>query len=293
MARKQRRRDRSSTDVLLNSSRSASLLHELMRELAFVLLTQGMTPRSFGELSRVAFAEAAASRSRLLNGKINHSRVAVQTGLSRADVKRLLTRKSDDTQVSSRLTPVERVISGWRNDRQFLSAEGVPKPLPLSGYASSFTVLAKKYAGDVPYRAVLGELERVGAVRLKEDRVHLTKSINLRRREDLTALAAVVPALVDGLHIASSSNAPSESVYRLQIPALSELELAFVRDRCSSSAQSMLNGLGHSLGLYAQKSRSKRKKGRLFSISILLAESRAKDKGLRPSESRRKSRNEG
>src|SRR5580698_8732485 len=119
MARTQRRRVNKTANALLKSSRGASLLHELMRELAFVLLTQGITPKSFGDLSRVAFVEAAATHSRLLNGRINQSRVAAQTGLSRADVKRLLARKRDDIQMSLRPTPVERVITGWRNDRRF------------------------------------------------------------------------------------------------------------------------------------------------------------------------------
>jgi Family of unknown function (DUF6502) len=265
------------------------LLHELMRELAFVLLTQGVTPKSFGQLSRLAFVEAAATHSRLLNGRVNHSRIAAQTGLSRADVKRLLVRKSDDVQMSLRLNPVERVIEGWRGDRLFLNAKSAPKPLTISGSAPSFILLAKRYAGDVPYRAVLGELERIGAVRIVRNRVHLTESTNLRRRGDLTTLAAVVPALIDGLRIASAAGEdPAKSVLRLQIPAESEFDLAFVKDRCSSSAKSMLDGLGHSLGISTQKSRSRRKSGTLFSVSILLTEDRTKNRNSESSRHRRK-----
>jgi hypothetical protein len=288
MARKQRRRD-GKRNVLQNSFRSASLLRELMRELAFVLLTQGMTPKSFGELSRVAFVEAAATHSRLLNGKVNHSRVAAQTGLSRADVKRLLIAKSDDIQMSLRSNPVERVITGWRNDRRFVNAKGTPKPLSISGCNQSFALLAKKYAGDVPHRAVLGELERINAVTFRRNRVHLTKSTDLRKREDFAALAAVVPALIDGLRIASATgDDPTKSVYRLQIPAQSQFDLAFVKERCSSSAKSMLDGLGHTLGVRAHKSRSKSKTGSLFSVSILLTESRLKNLDFEGPGSRRK-----
>jgi Family of unknown function (DUF6502) len=289
MARKKRRRGSKSKDVLLNPLQSVSLLHELMRELAFVLLTQGLTPKSFGDLARAAFVEAAATHSRLLNGRVNQSRVAAQTGLSRADVKRLLARRSDECNLPLRLTPVERVIGGWRNDRRFQDAKGAPKPLPISGCAESFTLLAKKYAGDVPYRAVLGELERINAVRVKGDRVNLTKSTGLRRREDATALTAVVPALIDGLRIASApGDDAGKSVYRLQIPAQSELELAFVKDRCSSSAKSMLDGLGHSLGVDSHKLRSKKKGATLVSVSILLSASRLKTRDLGTAGSRRK-----
>jgi Family of unknown function (DUF6502) len=272
MARTQRRRVGKTTDALLNSSRSTSLLNELIRELAFVLLTQGVTPRSFGELSRVAFVEAAATHSRLLNGRVNQSRVAAQTGLSRADVKRLLDRKRDEFQISHRPTPVGRVIEGWRTDRRFVDSKGLPKTLSTSG----FSRLTKKYGGDVPYRAVLGELERIHAVKVAGDQVQLTNAARLRRRDGLAALAHVIPALLDGLRIASTMGIdPEKSVYRLQIPASSEFELAFLRDRCSSTAKSMLDGLGHSLGASDEKVLSKRKAGAVFSVSILLTESRS------------------
>jgi Family of unknown function (DUF6502) len=260
-----------------------------MRELAFVLLLQGITPKSFGDLSRVAFVEAAATHSRLLNGRVNQSRVAAQTGLSRADVKRLLAQKGSDAQMSLRLTPVESVIEGWRTDHRFVNAKGTPRTLLISGDEPSFILLTKKYAGDVPYRAVLGELERINAVRVKGDRVQLTKTTKLRKREDFTALAAVLPALIDGLRIAAAKGEdPSRSVYRLQIPAQSEFDLAFLKDRCSSSAKSMLDGLGHSLGVSTEKSRSKSKAGALFSVSILLTENRFRTRDSQRLGSRRK-----
>jgi|HubBroStandDraft_5_1064220.scaffolds.fasta_scaffold149947_2 hypothetical protein len=285
MARTQRRRVNKTANALLKSSRGASLLHELMRELAFVLLTQGITPKSFGDLSRVAFVEAAATHSRLLNGRINQSRVAAQTGLSRADVKRLLARKRDDIQMSQRPTPVGRVIEGWRTDATFLNSKRAPQALSIR----KFSRLTKKYAGDVPYRAVLGELERIGAVETTGDQLHLTRAADLRRRDDFAALAQVVPALLDGLRIASATGADTgKSIYRLQIPARSEFELAFLRDRCSTSARSMLEGLGHSLRVSPKKSRSKCKASAVFSVSILLTENRLSNRESEGPRARRK-----
>src|SRR5947209_3539605 len=81
-------------------------LLQLLQEFAATLLTRGMTPRLFGELTRWAFVRAAAERSRMRNGRVNHSRVAAQTGLSRADVKRLLRPPNDPVENDS---PVERV----------------------------------------------------------------------------------------------------------------------------------------------------------------------------------------
>src|SRR5438046_10519716 len=106
-----RTRDRSANSSLV-SVRGASVLQELLTELAFVLLPRGMTPKRFSELARSAFVQAAADMSKLRNGTVNHSRVAAQTGLSRADVTRLLTRNIFDS-VRPDQTPGRRGISGW------------------------------------------------------------------------------------------------------------------------------------------------------------------------------------
>src|SRR5260370_42304055 len=105
------------------SVRGASVLQELLTELALVLLPHGVTPKRFGELSRLAFVQVAADMSRLRNGKVNQSRVAAQTGLSRADVKRLL---ETDLLGSVRpdQTPIRKGIGGWRTDGRFWTRAG-------------------------------------------------------------------------------------------------------------------------------------------------------------------------
>src|SRR6516162_6449138 len=70
--------------------RAATVLQDLLTEFALVLLPRGMTPKRFAALARSAFVQAASDMSRLRNGRVNHSRVAAQTGLTRADVKRSL-----------------------------------------------------------------------------------------------------------------------------------------------------------------------------------------------------------
>src|SRR5215472_13105960 len=97
--------------------RGATVLQHLLTEFALVLLPRGMTPKRFAALARSAFVQAASDMSKLQNGRVNHSRVAAQTGLTRADVKRLL--KSNAYGPSNRgQTAVERVIDRWRADRE-------------------------------------------------------------------------------------------------------------------------------------------------------------------------------
>jgi hypothetical protein len=225
-----------------DSRDSATLLGELMRALAFALLARGMTSAGFTRLLRSALVEAAATRSKMRNGKVNHSRVAAQTGLTRAAVRRVLHRRQDGA-MGPRLTPVENVIRGWQTDSQYSVRLGDPKRLPISGSKVSFAFLAKKYAGDVPYRAILEELRSIDAIEVVGERVRLRSSA-LRRRMDLSSLFSALPAVTEGLESSSPSAAyPSASIHRILIPAATEAELTSLRGRCASTAKSFLDTL--------------------------------------------------
>lgn len=261
------------------SAHSNAALQELLIELALTLLPRGMTPKMFGELSRYAFAYAAARISQHSNGKVNHSRVAALTGLSRADVKRLL--QGGDSAVPARRStqmPIERVVNGWRADRRFTDSEGNPKPLRISGPSKSFAHLARMYGGDVPHRAVLDELHRIGAVRREGKNVILNMTRVRPQRHRFASLSFVLPAIIDGIRVASTaeiSRAPP-SMYRLTIPAKSELEVAIMRERCVSTVTAMLNGLEESLGHLAEP-RPHRDQPHSFVVTVLLAENRNKE----------------
>ena len=263
---------------LAPSRRGTSNLQELLRELAFVLLPRGMTPKTFGELSRSAFVQAAADRSRLRNGRINHSRVAAQTGLTRADVKRLLNRDMSAEPFASPETPVEKVINGWRCDPQFSNGRGSPRLLTIAGKRPSFSALARKYAGDVPHRAVLDELRRMKAVLTSVEHVQLRAQAQLRIRHSFGFLSPVMPVLIDGLRIASEKLRPdpSSSIQRLLIPINTDVDLAFVRERCRSTAKAMLDGLAYSLDVQGKLKKRKRGASYSYAVTILLTESRTK-----------------
>jgi hypothetical protein len=255
----------------------AAVLQSLLSELALVLLPRGMTPKRFSELARCAFVQAAADIARMRNGRVNHSRVAALTGLTRADVKRLLNRNGFESQGGK--AAVERVIHGWRTDGEFAVYPGRAKPLRIVGRRGSFARLVKKYGGDVPHRAVLEELRRLGAVHDSLGTVQLRRSLNLRQRNNYKFLSPVLPVLIDSLRVASrrdSSNIPS--VQRLNIRAETEVDLVTVRERCASSARSMLDGLAHSFDLQVGPAGRGRTPAHVFTITVLLSENRTKEK---------------
>ena len=256
--------------------RDTSSLQQLLRELAFILVSRGISLKGFSDLSRSAFVQAAAGLSRLQNGRVNYSRVAATTGLSRADVKRLLENRRTGAFVANPQTAVERVLNGWRHDPRF-SRAGKARLLRIVGSTKSFNSLAKRYGGDVPYRAVLTELQRIGAVTADHKYVRLRPTRYLRKSHDLGSFSAALPALIDGLKIAAATKKPdiATSIHRLLLPVDSDLELAFVRERCISSVKTMLDGLGHSLGAKAQPRNSVRGNA-AFAVTVLMVESNAK-----------------
>jgi len=257
--------------------RGATELQHLLTELALVLLPRGMTPKTFAALARSAFVQAASDMSKLRNGRVNHSRVAAQTGLTRADVKRLLVHNAFGSTTRGQ-TALERVMDGWRADREFRNRAGNPGKLPISGARGSFERLVRKYGGDIPHRAVLDELRRIGAVIDVGGSLRLRESLRLRQRYDFAFLSPVLPVLVDSLRIASKnklSNAP-QSIQRLSLPVETDVDLAIVRDRCTSSAQSLLEGLADSLRTQVTIPRRKRRPAFSFTVTILLAENREK-----------------
>ena len=277
MPKDQSKRKQMSAALDAGATRGADVLQELVTELAFVLLPRGMTPKRLSDMVRTAFVRVAADISRLRNGKVNHSRVAAQTGLSRADVKKLL-RHDVLASAHRSQTPVERVIEGWRVDRAFAERPGKPRRLRVSGPRSPFARLVQKYGGDVPPRAILDELRRIGAVVDANGSVLLRTSPSIRQRHDFGFLSPVLPALVDGLRIASKKNGPAaaSSIHRLTLPAETDVDLTIVRDRCISSTRSMLDGLAHSLGTQAAAPRSRRHPNFWFSVTVLLAENSSK-----------------
>jgi hypothetical protein len=123
------------------------------------------------------------------------------------------------------------------------------------------------------------------------ERAYLRTSTQLRRRYDLGFLRPVVPALIDGLRIASADSKvdSSASIYRLLLPIATELDLAFVRDRCTSTAKAMLDGLSNSLGT-VKKSGKPRSSDRTFAVTILLAENRIKKVQREPLSAKRRAR---
>lgn len=140
----------------------------VLRPLVRILLRYGVSHRDFNEVAKRVFAEVARDDFALPDKPQTKARIAVLTGIQRKEVSRLLA-----------LLPIEmdeldlqhnrgvRVTTGWRQDPDFLE-NGEPKALHATG-PDGFVELVRRYSGDMPARAVLDELERVGSVERDEN----------------------------------------------------------------------------------------------------------------------------
>jgi hypothetical protein len=143
----------------------AASLRKILTPLIRILLRNGVTYRAFTESAKAVYIDVASKEFGIRGRKQTDSRISVITGLSRKEVKRVKSLpESDEAENLARYNRASRVISGWTQDADFMDAQGNPLDLPLDGADNSFGELVRRYSGDAPPRAVLDELEQVGAV---------------------------------------------------------------------------------------------------------------------------------
>lgn len=142
----------------------------LLRPLVRILLRNGVSFGTFADLIKGIYIDVAEKEFRIKGRKQSISRISILTGLSRKEIMRVRQlSKPEDLPSRERYNRAARVISAWRREQEFLDAEGNPLPLPMEGSGASFSELVKRFSGDVPPRAILDELIRVGAIQRSED----------------------------------------------------------------------------------------------------------------------------
>jgi len=153
----------------------SSAILKLMRPLVRILLRNGVPFRTFTEIAKRVYVSVASEEFAIEGRKPSVSRVSVITGLSRKEISRVKETVGSDEDISvQRYNRVARVISGWIGDPKFHDGAGEPKELAVENGEISFAELVRLYSGDVPARAILDELVRVGSVtRTGKGRVRL------------------------------------------------------------------------------------------------------------------------
>ena len=158
----------------------------ILKPLIRMLLRSGVSYGTFADIAKRQYIEVALNEFSIEGRKQSVSRVSVITGLTRKEVRRLIgLDQAQEDQISDRYNRAARVVAGWRRDKDFLDQQGNPMDLFISGGAKSFQGLVRRYSGDIPYRAVLDELDAAGSVeRLDEDRVRLIHRAYLPKADE-------------------------------------------------------------------------------------------------------------
>jgi hypothetical protein len=137
----------------------------VLRPIARALLKAGVGYREFAEISKTAFVDVAGRDYGLRGRPTNISRVAVMTGLTRKEVRRIRDKTAEGDEIEfSKLTPMSQVMHRWFTEDEFTSNNGMPLVLDFDSDGPSFSKLVKKYGGDIPPGAMRTELKRVGVV---------------------------------------------------------------------------------------------------------------------------------
>ena len=115
-----------------------------LRPLARALLRVGIGYREFAEISKTAFVDIATKDYGLRGRPTNISRVAVMTGLTRKEVRRIRNKTAaGDATFISRSTPMSELLHRWFTEDDFIDQTGSPKAFPFDGADISFSELVR------------------------------------------------------------------------------------------------------------------------------------------------------
>jgi hypothetical protein len=227
----------------------AKAIQTLLKPLVRILLRNGISYGTFADLAKWVYVDVAGREFAISGRKQTVSRVAVLTGLTRKEVQRLRElQRPHERETAERYNRAARVIAGWRREQEFLDSEGRPVPLPVTGETGSLASLVRRFSGDMPARAVLDELERVGAVRrLDNGRVELVTRAYIPRTAEadkLHILGTDVSYLITTIdHNVRSDGAEPRFQRKVAYDNLPDQTLPAFRKLSAEKAQALLEQL--------------------------------------------------
>jgi len=140
-------------------------VRRILRPLVRQLVHHGVTFPVVSKLLKQLFVEVAAEEFKLPRRKLSDSRIALITGIPRKDVAGLRHAPPERRVLPLDAHTATRLIGRWTSDPRYLTPDGQPQVLPFETRddTPSFSELVRRVGGDIPARAILDELVRVGA----------------------------------------------------------------------------------------------------------------------------------
>lgn len=139
-------------------------LQRLLDPLLELLFDAGITVHEFNAIARDRAVRVATARLIAEGGRATKSRIAIMTGIPRAEVTKLAAARDPLARTKPDPNPARRVLAVWHEDPRFLAANGDPAVLPIFGRKLSFESLVARCRPGIPVRAMLDELVQLGGV---------------------------------------------------------------------------------------------------------------------------------
>lgn len=228
------------------SDRLQKAVMHMLAPLVRLLLRHGVSHADFAGWSRQVYVDEAARHFGIDGKPPSMSRIAIVTGINRKEVKRLRDLPREiDTGVQKHNRAV-RVVTGWLQDQDFLTEDGRPSILTYGTASDSFNRLVKRHGGDVPARALLDELVRVGTVAVDGHQVELLQQGYVPHQSEEALLDIFATSASDLLHTLDH-NLAGQQPRRLQMSVaydrVSREGLEQFRHLSASRAMSLLREL--------------------------------------------------
>jgi hypothetical protein len=230
----------------------------LLGPLIRILLRQGISYAEFSEIAKAVYVEVALKDFKVAGRKATRTRVAVITGLTRKEVKRVIDEAvKDQYEPKSKFSRLGRVLVGWHTDTDFTGPYGLPLELQYETNNPgelTFAELVKRHSGDMSPRSILDELIRVGAVRETDAgwyrvlrREYITDA---QGRDTFERTGFIVRNFVNTVDFNMTKSAPGKGRFERHVfPAdglrVEDMPLfdAFLRERCQTLLEELDNWL--------------------------------------------------
>lgn len=236
-----------------------STAHAILRPLVRQLIAHGVTYPAFSRLAKEVYIEVGTSHFTLPFKKQTDSRVALVTGITRKEIGQIRRGQAEQPgdAVGREDALAARVVGRWRAGPPYAAADGTPRTLPYEAPTGTadFADLVGEIGGDIPPRAVLDELLRVGAAKLTpRGDVRLAERAYVPARgveEELVALGTDTAELIEA--IAHNIERPADEAFlrrKVVCDTLGAAALPELRGKVRALGADFAQALDQVLGAY-------------------------------------------
>lgn len=173
----------------------------------------------FAQVCKELYVEVADTDFRIANRKQTVSRISVLTGITRREIKQIKETATDKSREYFPYNHAARVLTSWIHDSEFHDSEGNAAHLSArTDGEGTFNRLVYKYGNNTPYRAILDELVRVGAVTVDDDGIaRMTSNGYVPGKDSQELLSVAMQSVADHISTIDFNDVHKPETSRLQL----------------------------------------------------------------------------